>query len=123
MKFYITSHCRNRYRERVLGNSNNQNDLLKVILKDLFSAKNITSKISTEVPRFTLFIKEKHGNCNVLENNKTIFICKKRKETFDLYDVVTCYINKDNFKMFKGSVLSNEEIHLKLKMLKYDNEN
>lgn len=121
MKFNVTKHCRNRYIERVLGNSNSSNNILLVILNDLNKSVNVTSKISLEVPRFTLFLKEKYGSCNILKNNYTFFICKKRKNTLDLYDVVTCYIDKDDLKMFKGTVLSNDDIYLKLKLLKHEN--
>ena len=121
MKFNVTKHCRERYLERVLGKSNSHNDLLKTILNDLLSSTNVTSKLSSDVPRFILFIKEKYGSCNILQKEHTLFICKKRKETKDLYDVVTCYLNKDNLKMFRETVLSNDEIYLKLKLLKSEN--
>lgn len=120
MKFYITKHCKQRYIERVLGNLNSKEDVLKSIFKDLNNSKNITSKLSTEVPRFILFLKDKYGSCNIMKHDHILFICKKRKGAESLYDVVTCYIDKDDLSMFRNSVLTNEEIHLKLKLLKYN---
>lgn len=120
MKFYITKHCKNRYIERVLNGLNTSDNILFTIFNELNCANNITSKISTDAPRFILYLKERYGNqgYNILKYNNIIFICIKRKNTIDLYDVVTCYIDIDSINMFKHSTLSNDEIYLKLSMLK-----
>lgn len=120
MKFYITSHCKNRYRERMLGNSNSVSNIVITILRELNESVNITSKISTEYPRYILYLKERYGNdgYNIMKNGKNIFICKKRKGTLDLYDVVTCYILNNSLDMFKNTALSNADIYIKLKLIK-----
>jgi len=120
MKFYITKHCKERYRERILANSGIADNLLFSILNDLKSGKNITSKLSTELPRFILYIKEQYGSdkgYHIIKKDYSFFILTKRKGTEDLYDVLTCYIEYDIFKKFSNTVLTNSEIHLKLKML------
>lgn len=121
MKFYITKHCKDRYRERVLGNSGNCDNLILTILNDLNTGKNITSKLSIELPRFILYMKEQYGSdkgYNIIQNNHTFFILTKRKNTKNLYDVLTCYIEFNTFKKFSNTCLTNEEIHLKLAKLK-----
>lgn len=120
MKFYITKHCKERYRERILGNTGIVNNLVIAILKDLNSGKNITSKLSTELPRFILYIKQQYGSdkgYNIIQKDHTFFILTKRKGTESLYDVLTCYVEFETYKKFKHTVLTNEEIHLKLAML------
>lgn len=117
MRFYITQHCKDRYLERVMGCRNTSSHLLTTILKDLNVAKNITSQISTEVPRFILYLKQQYGSdkgYNIFKKDHTIFIVTKRKGTIDLYDVVTCYIDVDSISKFKHTVLTNQEIHLRL---------
>ena len=120
MKFYITKHCKERYRERILGNTGIVNNLVIAILKDLNSGKNITSKLSTELPRFILYLKQQYGSdkgYNIIQKDHTFFILTKRKGTEDLYDVLTCYVEFETFKKFKHTVLTNEEIHFKLSTL------
>ena len=120
MKFYITKHCKERYRERILGNTGVVDNLTITILKDLNSGKNITSKLSTELPRFILYIKQQYGSdkgYNIIQKDHTFFILTKRKGTENLYDVLTCYIEFKTYKKFKHTVLTNEEIHFKLSTL------
>ena len=120
MKFYITKHCKDRYRERVLGNTGSCDNLVLSILKDLNSGKNITSKLSTELPRFILYIKERYGSdkgYHIIQKDYTYFILTKRKNTENLYDVLTCYIEFDTFRKFSNTCLSKQEINLKLAML------
>ena len=120
MKFYITKHCKERYRERILGNTGVVDNLTLSILKDLNTGKNITSKLSTELPRFILYLKQQYGSdkgYNIIQKDHTFFILTKRKGTENLYDVLTCYIEFETFRKFKHTVLTNEEIHLKLAML------
>ena len=120
MKFYITKHCKERYRERILGNTGVVDNLTLSILKDLNSGKNITSKLSTELPRFILYIKQQYGSdkgYNIIQKDHTFFILTKRKGTEALYDVLTCYVEFETYKKFKHTILTNEEIHLKLAML------
>jgi len=120
MKFNITSHCKDRYRERVLGNTGVSDNLYKSILSDLNTGKNISSKLSTELPRFILYLKERYGSdkgYNIIQKGYTFFILTKRKNTVDLYDVITCYIEFDIYKKFSNTILTNDEIYLKLKLL------
>jgi hypothetical protein len=120
MKFYITKHCKDRYRERVLGNTGNCYNLILRILSDLNTGKNITSKLSSTLPRFILYMKEQYGpdkGYNIIQKDHTFFILTKRKQTENLYDVLTCYIEFDTFKKFSNTCLSNQEIYLKLSML------
>lgn len=123
MNFYITNHCKGRYLERVLNGNNICNNMLFTILSDLNSSINITSKLSTECPRFILYLKETYGNkqgYTIFKKDYTIFILVKRKGTEKLYDVVTCYIENDILKKFK-TVLSKQEVNLKLSLLKNKN--
>lgn len=122
MNFYITNHCKDRYRERVLGGYNTTNVLLS-ILDELKSGVNITSKISENYPRLILYLKERYEGrgYNFIKNGHTIYVTTKRKGTENLYDVITCYIEGPQLEMFKNTVLSKEEIHLKLKLLKTKN--
>ena len=62
MKFNITTHCKNRYIERVLNNSGKCDNLYKQILSDLNTGKNISSQLSEKLPRFILYIKERYGS-------------------------------------------------------------
>lgn len=121
MKFYITKHCKERYLERVCGGLSSSQNLLMTILNDINKGKNITSKLSTEVPRFFLYIKTKYGSdkgYNIIENGNIWFITTKRKGTNNLYDVLTCYIQNHDIKRKFSTVLTNKEVNLKLSMLK-----
>lgn len=122
MKYNITKHCSQRYVERVLGGIKTSDNLYVSILKDLSGGKNVTSKMSEDHPRYILYIKERYGiekGCNFIKNDNTIFILKKRKNTDDLYDVLTCYIETpDTYTTFDNSVMSKHEIYYKLSKLK-----
>jgi hypothetical protein len=106
---------------RVRNNLNTSNHLLKEILNSIYSAKDVTSKISNEIPRFTLYVLEtyKISGIHILQDGKIYYICYKRNGTNDLYDVVTCYFGEEKFNMFKNSELSREEIFIKIKQIKY----
>lgn len=121
MRFYVSQHCKKRYFERVLANSNSCNNLLFQILNDLNSAKNITSFLADNYPRFVLYVKERYGKdigFNFLKKDHTIFVATKRKGTIDLYDVLTCYIEDKTLEKFANTALSKEEIYFKLSTLK-----
>jgi len=122
MKFNITKHCSDRYVQRVLAGSNVINNLYVQILKDLSSGTNITSKISEKHPRYLLYVKERYGSdkgYTFIKKGDLIFLLTKRKNTNDLYDVLTCYIETiDTYKRFDDSVLTKEEIYYKLSTLK-----
>lgn len=121
MKYFISKHCQERYLERVLNSKNTINNLLVTIFNDLKNSKNITSQTSTEAPRFILYLKQRYGNdkgYNILKKDHIIFIVIKRKGTYDLYDVVTCYIDNDSIDKFKHNILNNKEIYLKLATIK-----
>ncbi len=120
MKYYVTNHCQNRYLERVRNGLNTSPNLLMEIFNSLNKAQDVTSKISNEIPRFTLYVLEtykRHG-LNILKNDKIYYICYKRQGTNNLYDVVTCYFGEDKFNMFKKSELSREEIFYRIKQVK-----
>jgi hypothetical protein len=121
MKFNITRHCKNRYIERVLGGLNNSPNIFLEILNMLNSATNITSKLSEENPRFILYLKERYGidkGYNFLKKDNVIFVLSKHKGTKNLYEVITCYIKHKHIDKFKNTILSNDEIHLRLRQLK-----
>ena len=120
MKFNITRHCRDRYIERVLANSGKCDNLFITMLSDLKTGENITSKISENLPRFVLYLKERYGKdkgYTIIKKDYTFFILTKRKGTEDLYDVITCYIEYDTFRRFSKTILSKDQIHLKLALL------
>lgn len=120
MKFNITRHCRDRYIERVLANSGKCDNLFITMLSDLKTGENITSKISESLPRFVLYLKERYGKdkgYTIIKKDYTFFILTKRKGTEDLYDVITCYIEYDTFRRFSKTILSKDQIHLKLALL------
>lgn len=122
MKYNITKHCSNRYVERVLGGINITNNLYTQILKDLSGGINVTSKISEKHPRYILYIKERYGSdkgYNFIKSGNIIFILTKRKNTNELYDVLTCYIETGvTYKVFDNTVLSKDEIYYKLSNIK-----
>lgn len=118
MKYQINPHCRDRYIERVRSSASSKN-LYREILENLWDAKNITSQISNDCPRFILYVKERYGNnINILEKGEVIYILEKQKLTVDTYNVLTCYIKHRFLEQFKHSALSREEIFHRLKMLK-----
>lgn len=118
MRYNITTHCKERYIERILNHATEGN-LFVQILNDLKTSKNVTGEIANKVPRFILYVKERYGtNINILENGEKVFILTKIKDTQESYSVLTCY-NKNNYlDQFKKSHMSNEEVYHKLKMLK-----
>lgn len=119
MNFFITKHCKDRYKERVLGN-NHVPDILMNILKELRNGTNVTSKFSEEYPRFILYLKERYTdkNYNFIKFNSTIYILTKRKGTSDLYDVLTCYTEGPQLTSFKNTSLNKTDIYIRLKLLK-----
>ena len=121
MRYNITKHCRDRYIERILGNLNNSPNIFIEMLTKLSKAKNITSNLSDNVPRFILYVKERYGadkGYTFLKSDSLIFILVKRKNTFNLYDVITCYVESDKLEQFKNTKLSKKEIYNKLHLLK-----
>ena len=121
MTYNITNHCKDRYVERVLGNSNSSKNIFVEMIKDLSTAKNITSTLSEKYPRFILYVKERYGKdigFNFLQKDKTIFVLTKRKGTVKLYDVLTCYIESGTIAKFANTKLTHEQIYTKLSLLK-----
>lgn len=120
MNFFITKHCKNRYRERVLNGSNSVSDVLICILKELRTGTNVTSKFSQEYPRFILYLKERYSdkNYNFIKYGHTIYVTTKRKGTLELYDVLTCYIEGNQLESFKNTSLNKTDIYIRLKLLK-----
>jgi hypothetical protein len=121
MKFYVTKHAQQRYLERIHNNLNVSDNLLKDMLDILYKAKDITSKIYDNIPRYILYLYEtyKTVNCKILESENVIFLCKKREGTEQLYDVITCYHkNANHLSQFENTVLSRKEIFIKIAEIK-----
>jgi hypothetical protein len=121
MTYNITQHCKERYIERVLGGLNNSPNIFIEMIRKLNAAKNITSQLSEEVPRFILYIKERYGadrGYTFLKNDNFIYVLIKRKGTKKVYDVITCYDRTEDLEKYKKTVLTNEQLYLKLKQLK-----
>ena len=119
MKYFITTHAKNRYVERILTDSKLNH--YSEILKELSQSKNITSQLANDNPRFILYVKERYGcdkGYHFLKNNDNMFILTKRKNTNDLYDVLTCYKDEGKTDGFMNTKLNKEQIHLKLAILK-----
>lgn len=121
MKLWITQHSRERYIERILNGLNTSNDVNINILKQASSGKDITNKVYDECPRYILYLYEKYNELGlrIIKNESVIFITKKRKGTFGLYDILTCYYDNGKlFKQFKETALSRQDIFLKIKEIK-----
>lgn len=117
--FQITNHAKQRYTQRIFDFGKNESYLVSM-LKSLSKGKDITSKIYDEVPRYILYLYEKHGELGqtIIESDNTIFVTKKRKGTEKMYDVITCYSNYRYIEQYKNTKLSREEIYLKIKTIK-----
>lgn len=121
MKFWLTQHSKERYVERVLNGNNLVENLNIDILRQISAGIDITNKVYDECPRYILYLYEKYKELGlkIIRSNNIIFITKKRKGTFALYDVVTCYIDDGNhLSQFKNTALSRETIFIKIKELK-----
>lgn len=121
MKFWLTDHVKKRYIERVVNGVNNFENLNVSILKHISTGKDITNKVYDECPRYILFLYEKYKQLGItiMLANDVLFITKKRKGTYDLYDVLTCYpYTGDYLRTFKTSVLPREIIFMKIKEIK-----
>ena len=121
MKFWLTQHSKERYVERILNGLNMVDNLNVTILKQISKGKDITNKIYDECPRYILFLYEKYKELGltIMRSDNILFITKKRKGTYDLYDVITCYYEDGNYlRGFKSSVLSRVEIFLRIKEIK-----
>lgn len=122
MKFWLTHHSKDRYVERILNGLNTSDNLNITILKQLNNGKDITNKVYDDCPRYILFLYEKYGQLGltIIRSENVIFITKKRKGTYDLYDVLTCYLYNDGnyLKQFRNTALSRDMIFLKIKQIK-----
>jgi hypothetical protein len=121
MKFWLTQHSRERYVERILNGLNIIDNLNVTILKKISAGVDITNKVYDECPRYILFLYEKYNQLGItiIRSENILFITKKRKGTFDLYDVLTCYYEDGNYlRQFKNTALSRDMIFLKIKMIK-----
>lgn len=121
MKFWITQHCKVRYKERILNGMNTSDNLNITILKQIGAGKNITNKIYDECPRYILFLYEKYKELGltIMLSNHVLFLAKKRRGTNDLYDVITCYhYSPEYLRQFKNTVLSREEVFFRIKEIK-----
>lgn len=124
MKYFVTKHCQKRYLERALNGNNVSDNILFTILDEIKTAKNITSDIANNNPRFLLYIKEKYGTkkgFNFLKYENIIYVLIKRQYTENLYDVITCYVDAGQMDTFKNTNMSTKEIYNKLNLIKYIN--
>jgi len=121
MNFFITHHAGERYVERIRGglNSTEQN-LFSEMLTKLRAGKDITSKIFDDAPRYILFLYEKYKQLGltIIQSNDTLFICRKRPGTQNLFDVITCYNDHRHLEQFKNTAMKREEIFLRIKEIK-----
>ncbi len=121
MKFWLTQHAKERYVERVLNGLNNLENLNVTILKHISGGADMTSKIYDECPRYILYLYEKYKELGItiIRNGNVIFITRKRKGAYHLYDVLTCFVDDGHYlKQFKNTALSRDQIFLKIKMIK-----
>jgi hypothetical protein len=121
MKFWLTKHSKERYVERILNGLNTVDNLNITILKQISSGIDITNKVYDECPRYILYLYEQYGELGltIIKSGNVLFITKKRKGTYDLYDVVTCYLEDGNYlKQFKNTALSRENIFIKIREIK-----
>lgn len=122
MKFWLTQHSKERYLERILNGLNTSENLTITMLKHLNNGVDITNKVYDECPRYILYLYEKYKELGltIVKAGNVLFITKKRKGTYDLYDVMTCYPYDDGkyLKQFKNTALSREQIFLKIKEIK-----
>lgn len=114
MSFYITNHCKERYAQRI-GELRD----IKEVLKQVYDGKDITNEVFDKYPRYILYLYERYGNCNmkIIKYNDVVFITRKHSGTLNKYDVVTCYLY-GNFDKFGDTVLSRQEIFIRIKLMK-----
>lgn len=119
-KFHISQHCRERYIERINGGVNVDTNILLTVLNKLLGGTDITNKVFDEAPRYILFLYEKYKDCKLtlIQNTDTIFVCKKRPGTDNLYDVLTCYSSHKHLDQFKNTTMSRADIFIKIKQIK-----
>lgn len=121
MQVFITQHCKSRYLERIKNHQNTSDNLLIEILNSINTAKDITNQIYDKIPRFILFLYEKYktANMKIMKNDHILYVMQKRVGTDHLFDVVTCYYDNGNYlEQYKNTVLSREEIFMKIKLIK-----
>jgi hypothetical protein len=121
MKFWLTQHSKERYAQRILNGLNTLDNLNMAILKKISSGKDITNQVFDQCPRYILYLYEKYKELGItiMRSDNILFICKKRKGTYDLYDVLTCYYEDGNYlRQYKNTALSREEIFMKIKEIK-----
>lgn len=121
MKFWITQHSKDRFRERILNGQNTVDNLNVHMINILRTGTNITSQVYDECPRYILYLYEKYKELGIaiIRAQNILFITKKRKGTYNLYDVLTCYYNTDNYlRQFKNTALTRDQIFMKIKEIK-----
>lgn len=121
MRFWLTQHSKERYKERILNGLNSVDNLNIHILKQISAGKDITNKVYDDCPRYILFLYEKYKELGltIMLSDNVLFICRKRKGTYDLYDVITCYWYDENYlKQYKNTILTREQIFFKIKEAK-----
>lgn len=122
MKLYVTEHARQRYVERVCNGLNTSNNLLKLMMNNIYAAKEVSSQISNDNPRFILHIHEKFLRKGVkvfLHDNVYYIGLPGEGRSLGKTVIVTCYHEGgDRMRMFKESSMSRTEIFIRLKMVK-----
>lgn len=120
-KLWITEHCKKRYIERVNNGLNIDSNTLITILKKISAGIDITDKIFNDVPRYILYLYEKYQTANIRiikTTDDVVFILNKRQGTDNLYNVLTCYRGTTNLEQYKTSVLSRQDIFIKINLMK-----
>ena len=120
MKFWITTHCRERYIERINNGLAINNNVLFSILNSLSTGRDITNKIYDDIPRYILYLYENYGSVGqrIIKVGDIIYIVKKRPGTQDLYDVLTCFQDINSWDKYRNTILTREQIFMKIKQIK-----
>lgn len=117
MRFWITTHCQERYISRV----NNGIRCGSIdILKDISKGKDITNEIYDSNPRYIMFLYEKYKSANqkIIKSGHNLYIVKKRQGALDLFEAITCFVDQNKLEEFKNTILSRQDIFIQIKLLK-----
>lgn len=117
MQLSITTHCKERYVERV--NGGNPVDIV-TILQKISAGKDITNKVLDDAPRYILYLYERYEECGltVIKNDDIIFILKRKEGTYNTFSVLTCYKDVNFLEQFKNTSMPRAEIYIKIRLKK-----
>lgn len=123
MRIWVSTHCRDRYYERVSNIPPDGGFTMKII-NNITNGKDITEKIFDEAPRYILYLHEKYGEVGqrIIEHDQVIYLLKRQKETKDTFTAITCFKNEDFLSQFKNTSMSRSEIYIKIKLAKAANK-